>query len=64
MKVMPLEIDFLASYDQEALMQELRRIARTLGKPSGEIIETPITANFREGLNALQYFISTHGARS
>jgi len=33
------------------------------GKPSGEIIETPITANFREGLTVLQYFISTHGAR-
>ena len=35
-----------------------------MAKPSGEIIETPITANFREGLNVLQYFISTHGARS
>src|SRR5205085_2831300 len=34
-----------------------------LGKASGEIIETPITANFREGLTVLQYFISTHGAR-
>ncbi|MEK7357889.1 MAG: DNA-directed RNA polymerase subunit beta', partial [Bdellovibrionota bacterium] len=34
-----------------------------LAKPSGEIIETPITANFREGLTVLQYFISTHGAR-
>jgi DNA-directed RNA polymerase subunit beta' len=34
-----------------------------MAKPSGEIIETPITANFREGLNAMQYFISTHGAR-
>jgi DNA-directed RNA polymerase subunit beta' len=34
-----------------------------MAKPSGEIIETPITANFREGLNVLQYFISTHGAR-
>ena len=32
-------------------------------RPSGEIIETPIQANFREGLNVLQYFISTHGAR-
>ena len=32
-------------------------------KPDGSIIETPITANFREGLNVLQYFISTHGAR-
>ena len=34
-----------------------------MAKPSGEIIETPITANFREGLSVLQYFISTHGAR-
>src|SRR5207248_1186570 len=34
-----------------------------MAKPSGEIIETPIRANFREGLNVLQYFISTHGAR-
>ena len=34
-----------------------------MAKPSGEIIETPITANFREGLDVLQYFISTHGAR-
>ena len=34
-----------------------------MAKPSGEIIETPITANFREGLTVLQYFISTHGAR-
>ncbi|MEJ2085707.1 MAG: DNA-directed RNA polymerase subunit beta', partial [Acidobacteriota bacterium] len=34
-----------------------------MSKPSGEIIETPITANFREGLSVLQYFISTHGAR-
>jgi DNA-directed RNA polymerase subunit beta' len=34
-----------------------------MAKPDGSIIETPITANFREGLNVLQYFISTHGAR-
>ena len=34
-----------------------------MAKPDGSIIETPITANFREGLNAMQYFISTHGAR-
>jgi DNA-directed RNA polymerase subunit beta' len=34
-----------------------------MAKPSGEIIETPITANFREGLSVLEYFISTHGAR-
>ena len=34
-----------------------------MAKPSGEIIETPIKANFREGLSVLEYFISTHGAR-
>ncbi len=34
-----------------------------MAKPDGSIIETPITANFREGLNVLQYFVSTHGAR-
>ena len=34
-----------------------------MAKPSGEIIETPITANFREGLTVLEYFISSHGAR-
>ena len=34
-----------------------------MAKPSGEIIETPIVANFREGLSVLQYFVSTHGAR-
>ena len=34
-----------------------------MSKPDGSIIETPITANFREGLSVLQYFISTHGAR-
>ncbi|MBI4238762.1 MAG: DNA-directed RNA polymerase subunit beta', partial [Deltaproteobacteria bacterium] len=46
--------------------QQLRQLAGMRGlmaKPSGEIIETPIMANFREGLNVLQYFISTHGAR-
>jgi DNA-directed RNA polymerase subunit beta' len=39
------------------------RHARPDGKPDGSIIETPIKANFREGLNVLQYFNSTHGAR-
>jgi DNA-directed RNA polymerase subunit beta' len=46
--------------------QQIRQLAAMRGlmaKPSGEIIETPITANFREGLTVLQYFISTHGAR-
>jgi DNA-directed RNA polymerase subunit beta' len=46
--------------------QQIRQLSGMRGlmaKPSGDIIETPITANFREGLNVLQYFISTHGAR-
>jgi DNA-directed RNA polymerase subunit beta' len=46
--------------------QQIRQLAGMRGlmaKPSGEIIETPITANFREGLTVLQYFTSTHGAR-
>jgi len=46
--------------------QQVRQLAGMRGlmaKPSGEIIETPITANFREGLSVLQYFVSTHGAR-
>ncbi|HJL41435.1 MAG TPA: DNA-directed RNA polymerase subunit beta' [Myxococcales bacterium LLY-WYZ-16_1] len=46
--------------------QQIRQLAGMRGlmaKPSGEIIETPIVANFREGLTVLQYFISTHGAR-
>ena len=44
-------------------MKQLAGMRGLMAKPSGEIIETPITANFREGLNVLQYFISTHGAR-
>jgi DNA-directed RNA polymerase subunit beta' len=46
--------------------QQIRQLSGMRGlmaRPSGEIIETPITANFREGLNVLEYFISTHGAR-
>ncbi len=46
--------------------QQMRQLAGMRGlmaKPSGEIIETPITSNFREGLDVMQYFISTHGAR-
>ncbi|MBE9504763.1 MAG: DNA-directed RNA polymerase subunit beta' [Proteobacteria bacterium] len=46
--------------------QQIRQLAGMRGlmaKPSGEIIETPITSNFRDGLTVLQYFISTHGAR-
>ena len=45
---------------------QIRQVAGMRGlmaKPDGSIIETPITANFREGLNVLEYFISTHGAR-
>ena len=44
-------------------MKQLAGMRGLMAKPSGEIIETPITANFREGLSVLQYFISTHGAR-
>ena len=44
-------------------MRQLAAMRGLMAKPSGEIIETPITANFREGLSVLQYFISTHGAR-
>jgi DNA-directed RNA polymerase subunit beta' len=44
-------------------MRQLAGMRGLMAKPSGEIIETPITANFREGLSVLQYFSSTHGAR-
>jgi DNA-directed RNA polymerase subunit beta' len=44
-------------------IRQLAGMRGLMAKPSGEIIETPITANFREGLTVLQYFISTHGAR-
>lgn len=46
-----------------AQIRQLAGMRGLMAKPSGEIIETPITANFREGLTVLQYFISTHGAR-
>ncbi len=46
-----------------AQMRQLAGMRGLMAKPSGEIIEAPITANFREGLTVLQYFISTHGAR-
>jgi DNA-directed RNA polymerase subunit beta' len=46
-----------------AQIKQLAGMRGLMARPSGEIIETPITANFREGLDALQYFISTHGAR-
>jgi DNA-directed RNA polymerase subunit beta' len=44
-------------------MRQLAAMRGLMAKPSGEIIETPIIANFREGLSVLQYFVSTHGAR-
>ena len=59
-------IFMMADSGSRGSAQQIRQLAGMRGlmaKPSGEIIETPITANFREGLNVLQYFISTHGAR-
>ncbi len=46
-----------------AQIRQLAGLRGLMAKPDGSVIETPITANFREGLNVLQYFISTHGAR-
>ena len=46
-----------------AQIRQLAGMRGLMAKPDGSIIEAPITANFREGLNVLQYFISTHGAR-
>ena len=46
-----------------AQIRQLAGMRGLMAKPDGSIIETPITANFREGLNILQYFVSTHGAR-
>ena len=67
-KVVPSNnpIFMMADSGARGSTQQIRQLAGMRGlmaKPSGEIIETPITANFREGLNVLQYFISTHGAR-
>ncbi len=59
-------IFIMADSGARGSQQQLRQLAGMRGlmaKPSGEIIETPITANFREGLSVIQYFISTHGAR-
>ncbi len=59
-------IFMMADSGSRGSKQQIRQLAGMRGlmaKPSGEIIETPITANFREGLNVLQYFVSTHGAR-
>ena len=67
-KVMPSfnPLYIMADSGARGSTQQLKQLAGMRGlmaKPSGEIIETPITANFREGLTVLQYFISTHGAR-
>ncbi|MFP3939462.1 MAG: DNA-directed RNA polymerase subunit beta' [Thermoanaerobaculia bacterium] len=59
-------IAMMADSGARGSREQVRQLAGMRGlmsKPSGEIIETPITANFREGLSVLQYFISTHGAR-
>ena len=59
-------IYMMADSGARGSQQQIRQLAGMRGlmaKPSGEIIENPITANFREGLTVLQYFISTHGAR-
>src|SRR6202007_2342857 len=59
-------IYMLAHSGARGAAAQIRQLAGMLGlmaKPDGSIIETPITANFREGLNVLQYFISTQGAR-
>ena len=47
----------------QAQMKQLAGMRGLIAKPSGEIIETPIIANFKEGLSVLEYFNSTHGAR-
>lgn len=63
-KLNPLYV--MADSGSRGNKQQIRQLAAMRGlmsKPSGEIIETPITSNLREGLNVLQYFISTHGAR-
>src|SRR5213078_1307822 len=67
-KVLPSfnPIFIMADSGARGSAQQMRQLAGMRGlmaKPSGEIIETPITSNFREGLSVLQYFISTHGAR-
>ena len=62
----PNPILVMAESGARGSREQIRQLAGMRGlmsKPSGEVIETPITANFREGLSVLQYFISTHGAR-
>ena len=59
-------INMMADSGARGSREQVRQLAGMRGlmsKPSGEVIETPITANFREGLSVVQYFISTHGAR-
>jgi DNA-directed RNA polymerase subunit beta' len=59
-------INLMADSGARGSREQVRQLAGMRGlmsKPSGEVMETPITANFREGLSVLQYFISTHGAR-
>ena len=59
-------IKVMADSGARGSREQVRQLAGMRGlmsKPSGEVIETPITANFREGLSVIQYFISTHGAR-
>jgi len=59
-------INLMADSGARGSHEQIRQLAGMRGlmsKPSGEVMETPITANFREGLSVLQYFISTHGAR-
>ena len=59
-------INLMADSGARGSREQVRQLAGMRGlmsKPSGEVIESPITANFREGLSVLQYFISTHGAR-
>jgi len=59
-------INLMADSGARGSHEQVRQLAGMRGlmsKPSGEVMETPITANFREGLSVLQYFISTHGAR-
>jgi len=59
-------INMMADSGARGSREQVRQLAGMRGlmsKPSGEVMETPITANFREGLSVLQYFISTHGAR-
>ena len=47
----------------QSQIRQLAGMRGLMARPDGSIIETPITANFREGLNVLEYFVSTHGAR-